>query len=92
MEYPASRFSVLIGPLNHIKHLVTKERLPFTFAYFGSLAVTLYFSLGVRVACITLLWFILNAALHIGTLLYWFSDRCYNPGVLWMFLFHIVVY
>ncbi|GJE88944.1 ER-to-golgi vesicle protein transport Sft2 [Phanerochaete sordida] len=39
-------FSVLIGPINHMKHLVSKERLPFSFAYITSLALTLYFSLG----------------------------------------------
>ncbi|KAH9929473.1 ER-to-golgi vesicle protein transport Sft2 [Fomitopsis serialis] len=39
-------FSVLIGPINHLKHLVSKERLPFSCAYIGSLALTLYFSLG----------------------------------------------
>lgn len=42
------RFSVLIGPVNHIKHLISKERLPFSFVYFTSLGLTLYFSLGVR--------------------------------------------
>ncbi len=41
-------FSVLIGPLNHIKHLISRERLPFSFAYLTSLGLTLYFSLGVR--------------------------------------------
>ncbi|KAK0236818.1 ER-to-golgi vesicle protein transport Sft2 [Armillaria nabsnona] len=41
-------FSVLIGPINHIKHLVSKERLPFTVVYFGSLGATLYFSLGLH--------------------------------------------
>jgi len=39
-------FAVLNGPINHIKHLVSKERLPFSFAYFGSLGLTLYFALG----------------------------------------------
>ncbi|KAH9922298.1 ER-to-golgi vesicle protein transport Sft2 [Epithele typhae] len=39
-------FSVLIGPLNHLKHLLSKERLPFSIAYIASLALTLYFSLG----------------------------------------------
>ncbi|EMD35025.1 ER-to-golgi vesicle protein transport Sft2 [Gelatoporia subvermispora B] len=39
-------FSVLIGPINHIKHLVSKERLPFSIAYLSSLGLTLYFSLG----------------------------------------------
>ncbi|KAI0920490.1 hypothetical protein AcW1_002213 [Taiwanofungus camphoratus] len=41
-------FAVLVGPINHIKHLVSKERLPFSFVYIGSLALTLYFSLGAR--------------------------------------------
>ncbi|TDL27116.1 SFT2-domain-containing protein [Rickenella mellea] len=41
-------FSVLIGPVNHIKHLMSKERLPFSFAYFGSLGMTLYFALGLK--------------------------------------------
>ncbi|KAI0632851.1 ER-to-golgi vesicle protein transport Sft2 [Trametes polyzona] len=39
-------FAVLIGPINHIKHLFSKERLPFSAAYLGSLGLTLYFSLG----------------------------------------------
>ncbi|KAI0830135.1 SFT2-domain-containing protein [Trametes gibbosa] len=39
-------FAVLIGPLNHIKHLLSKERLPFSAAYLVSLGLTLYFSLG----------------------------------------------
>ncbi|TFK69764.1 SFT2-domain-containing protein [Pluteus cervinus] len=38
-------FSVLIGPINHIKHLISKERLPFSLVYFASLGLTLYFSL-----------------------------------------------
>ncbi|KAE9406106.1 SFT2-domain-containing protein [Gymnopus androsaceus JB14] len=41
-------FSVLIGPINHLKHLVSKERLPFTFVYFASLGATLYFSLSLH--------------------------------------------
>ncbi|KAH8115077.1 ER-to-golgi vesicle protein transport Sft2 [Phellopilus nigrolimitatus] len=41
-------FSVLIGPINHIKHLFSKERLPFTFAYLSSLGLTLYFSIGAK--------------------------------------------
>ncbi|KAI0776837.1 SFT2-domain-containing protein [Trametes elegans] len=39
-------FAVLIGPINHIKHLLSKERLPFSVAYLASLGLTLYFSLG----------------------------------------------
>lgn len=41
-------FSILIGPINHLKHLITAERLPFTAVYFSSLGLTLYFAMGVR--------------------------------------------
>jgi hypothetical protein len=39
---------VLIGPLNHLKHLISKERLPFSAAYLSSLGLTIYFAVGVR--------------------------------------------
>lgn len=39
-------FAVLIGPVAHLKHLLSRERLPFSAAYVASLALTLYFSLG----------------------------------------------
>ncbi|KAI0053473.1 ER-to-golgi vesicle protein transport Sft2 [Auriscalpium vulgare] len=39
-------FSVLIGPINHLKHLISAERLPFSIAYLASLGLTLYFALG----------------------------------------------
>ncbi|KAF5329819.1 hypothetical protein D9619_009050 [Psilocybe cf. subviscida] len=41
-------FSVLIGPINHFKHLISKERLPFSAVYFSSLGLTLYFALAVQ--------------------------------------------
>ncbi|PWO01264.1 SFT2-domain-containing protein [Tilletiopsis washingtonensis] len=48
-------FSVLTGPLAHFKHLTSKERLPFTFSYFTSLGLTIYFALGPRWKLATLL-------------------------------------
>jgi hypothetical protein len=36
-----------MGPLVYAKHLVSGSRLPFTAAYFGSIAMTLYFAVGV---------------------------------------------
>jgi len=39
-------FSVLIGPIDHLRHLISKERLPFSVAYLSSLGLTLYFALG----------------------------------------------
>lgn len=35
-----------------LKHIMSKERLPFSVAYFGSLGLTLYFALGVRLRCV----------------------------------------
>lgn len=40
-------FAALQGPVPYIKHLLSPTRVPFTAAYFGSLAATLYFSIGV---------------------------------------------
>jgi hypothetical protein len=40
-------FAVLVGPINHLKHLVSKERLPFSAAYIVTLALTIYFSVSV---------------------------------------------
>lgn len=37
-------FAVLVGPITHLKHLVSKERLPFSAAYIASLVLTIYFS------------------------------------------------
>jgi len=36
-----------MGPWAYVQHLASGPRLPFTAAYFGSIALTLYFSLGV---------------------------------------------
>jgi hypothetical protein len=40
-------FAVMMGPWAYFRHLVSAERLPFTGIYFGSIGLTLYFSLGV---------------------------------------------
>ncbi|XP_033763978.1 protein transport protein SFT2-like [Pecten maximus] len=48
-------FSLLWGPMNHIKHLCSVERMPFTVAYFGTMFATLYFSLWVRSTIFTVL-------------------------------------
>lgn len=40
-------WAVLMGPWVYAKHLVSGPRLPFTAAYFGSIAMTLYFAIGV---------------------------------------------
>lgn len=40
-------WAVLMGPWTYARHLVSGPRLPFTAAYFGSIALTLYFAIGV---------------------------------------------
>lgn len=40
-------WAVLMGPWTYAKHLISGSRLPFTAAYFGSIALTLYFAIGV---------------------------------------------
>jgi hypothetical protein len=66
----ACSFSFLWGPVNHLRHLFSRDRLPFTAAYFGTLFATLYFALHVQstpftVLCavgqiVALLWFLIS--------------------------------
>ena len=41
-------WAVLMGPVTYAKHLISGPRLPFTAAYFGSIALTLFFAIKVR--------------------------------------------
>ncbi|GJC86894.1 hypothetical protein ColTof3_11008 [Colletotrichum tofieldiae] len=44
-----------MGPMAYARHLISGTRLPFTAAYFGSLALSLYFALGLRSTLLTLI-------------------------------------
>ncbi|PRT54394.1 Protein transport protein SFT2 [Wickerhamiella sorbophila] len=48
-------FGVLQGPVNYLIHLVSPGRILFTIAYFGSIVLTLVFSMGLRSTILTLL-------------------------------------
>lgn len=48
-------FGVLQGPVNYAMHLISPGRLLFTIMYFGSIILTLIFSLGFRSAILTLI-------------------------------------
>ncbi|KAL2122505.1 hypothetical protein VTJ04DRAFT_2960 [Mycothermus thermophilus] len=48
-----SSFAAIMGPLAYLQHLASAPRLPFTAAYFGSLALTLYFSIGLQSTILT---------------------------------------
>ncbi|KAI0297001.1 ER-to-golgi vesicle protein transport Sft2 [Multifurca ochricompacta] len=67
-------FSVLVGPINHIKHLISKERLPFSVAYLSSLGLTLYLALGRR----SYFGSLIGAVIQVIALLYYVS--AYFPG------------
>lgn len=68
--FTLSSFSFLWGPYNHMVHLISKERLPFTVVYFSTLIATLYFAMGLQSAILTpiaavlqvlaLLWFVIS--------------------------------
>lgn len=38
-----------MGPYQYAVHLMSGPRLPFTAAYFGSIVMTIYFAIGVRI-------------------------------------------
>ncbi|CAM1507298.1 Fc.00g069390.m01.CDS01 [Cosmosporella sp. VM-42] len=48
-------FAAVMGPMNYVYHLLSTPRLPFTAAYFGSIALTLVFSLKLHSTLLTLL-------------------------------------
>ncbi|CAG8973512.1 hypothetical protein HYALB_00002837 [Hymenoscyphus albidus] len=60
-------WGAMMGPMTYIRHLISTPRLPFTAAYFGSIALTLYFSLGLRSQILTLIF----ALIQIGCLVWY---------------------
>ncbi|ODQ81798.1 hypothetical protein BABINDRAFT_31849 [Babjeviella inositovora NRRL Y-12698] len=48
-------FGALQGPVNYIQHLISKDRLPFTVIFFGSVISTIYFAVVVKSSILTLL-------------------------------------
>ncbi|XPS75306.1 protein transport protein sft2 [Ascochyta lentis] len=68
-------WSVMMGPLQYVQHLISGPRLPFTAAYFGSIALTLYFSLGLHS---TILTFIAVIAQLVSLL--WFTVSYFPMG------------
>lgn len=47
-------WAAMMGPWTYAQHLTSGPRLPFTAAYFGSIVLTLYFSLGLHSTFLTL--------------------------------------
>ncbi|PKS07883.1 hypothetical protein jhhlp_006491, partial [Lomentospora prolificans] len=48
-------FAAMMGPMAYFQHLISGPRLPFAAAYFGSIALTFYFSLGLHSTFLTLI-------------------------------------
>ncbi|KAI9314383.1 Got1/Sft2-like family-domain-containing protein [Dichotomocladium elegans] len=66
--------AMLRGPMAHLRHMMSVERLPFTLSYLGTMAMTLYFSIGARSYILT----IISAILQLVALLWYFGS--YIPG------------
>ncbi|GAA5804977.1 Got1/Sft2-like family-domain-containing protein [Helicostylum pulchrum] len=66
--------ALLRGPLSHLQHMMTKERIPFTVSYVGSMGMTLYAAIGLRQTILTILF----AIIQIIALLWYVGS--YIPG------------
>ncbi|KAI8629115.1 SFT2-domain-containing protein [Xylariaceae sp. FL1651] len=60
-------FAAVMGPKTYVQHLTSGPRLPFTAAYFGSIALTIYFSIGLQKTILTLL----SALIQIACLIWY---------------------
>jgi uncharacterized membrane protein len=61
-----------MGPWTYAQHLISTPRLPFTAGYFGSIGLTLYFSLGLHSTILTLVSAILQLVLLVYYLISYF--------------------
>ncbi|KAG0200773.1 protein transport protein sft2 [Mortierella sp. GBA30] len=66
-------FALLKGPMAHFKALISKERLPFTVIYLGSMIFVLWASLGAHSYFLT----IIGTIIEILALIYYFTS--YSP-------------
>ncbi|CAF1256391.1 unnamed protein product, partial [Didymodactylos carnosus] len=69
-----SSFSMLWGPVNHLRHLFGVERLPFTITYIGTLIGTIYYSVWLKSYFLTIIFAVLQIAA-----LVWYVGA-YIPG------------
>ncbi|GJJ73179.1 hypothetical protein EMPS_05537 [Entomortierella parvispora] len=66
-------FALLRGPMTHLRALTSRERLPFTAVYFGSMIFTLWASLSINSYILT----IIGTVVEILALVYYFTS--YSP-------------
>lgn len=60
-------WAALMGPWVYLKHLTSGPRLPFSGAYFGSIGLTIYFSVGLHSTILTLI----SAFAQLGCLIWY---------------------
>jgi len=65
-------WAAMMGPMTYVRHLMSTPRLPFTAAYFGSIALTLYFSIGLKNFVLTMISAIIQMACLIWYLVSYF--------------------
>ncbi|KAK2590600.1 Protein transport protein sft2 [Conoideocrella luteorostrata] len=65
-------FAAVMGPMNYVYHLMSAPRLPFTTAYFGSIAMTLVFALKLHSTILTLMSAIVQIACSLWYLISYF--------------------
>ncbi|KUI53948.1 Protein transport protein SFT2 [Cytospora mali] len=65
-------FAAVMGPVAYAQHLFSGQRLPFTAAYFGSITLTLYFSMGLHSTILTLFSAIIQLACLVWYLVSYF--------------------
>jgi len=67
-----SSWAAVMGPWQYVLHLASTPRLPFTAAYFGSIGLTLYFSMGLHSTILTLFSAIIQLACLVWYLVSYF--------------------
>jgi len=72
--FTITSFSFLYGPWNHLIHLFSKDRLPFTLVYLSTLSGTLYFAMSLQNTVLTCL----AATAQVVALVYFIVS--YMPG------------
>ncbi|KAF2667429.1 SFT2-domain-containing protein [Microthyrium microscopicum] len=87
-------WAVMMGPIQYALHLFSGPRLPFTAAYFGSIGLTLWFSIGLHstfltlIACIfqifALLWYLVSYFPMGSTGLRYAAGFAGNRATAWM--------
>ena len=83
--FTLSSFSFLWGPYNHLVHLLSRDRLPFTTIYLSSLILTLYFAMGLQSAILTPIAACAQVNVTLETISHFCPGGC--PGMVCCFIY-----